>query len=233
MLRRLPCAMLALACVATPVSAEVAADPEGALAGSASLLTATARQQIDIAPASPDVFGTTAVVAGVTFYDARFRRVSATDRHHPLVLELARDLAGLLPEVQLARVHALVSAKVRWAHDLETMRVADLWANAGETLERGEGDSEDIAVVKMQVLKAAGWSPRDLYVSIGRAQRVGTHIVLLARAPSGFYILDDRANRAMTSREHTQFTPILTLAEGKSWIHGRRVGGASGKRSAK
>jgi hypothetical protein len=32
------------------------------------------------------------------------------------------------------------------------MKVADLWANAGETLERGAGDSEDIAVVEMLVL---------------------------------------------------------------------------------
>ena len=30
-------------------------------------------------PPSPDVFGTVALNAGVTFYDARFRRVAATD----------------------------------------------------------------------------------------------------------------------------------------------------------
>ncbi|HVL29597.1 MAG TPA: transglutaminase-like cysteine peptidase [Sphingomicrobium sp.] len=175
--------------------------------------------------ASPDVFGTTAIGAGVTFYDARFRRVAATDRTHPMVMEIARTLEGMAPEQQLSEVHRQVLQKVRWAHDLDTMRVADLWANAGETLERGTGDSEDIAVVIMQVLKAAGWDPRDLYISIGRERKVGTHIVLLARAPSGFYILDDRANRAMTPQEHARFTPILTLSEGKSWLHGRRRGG--------
>jgi predicted transglutaminase-like cysteine proteinase len=174
---------------------------------------------------SPDVFGTTAIGAGVTFYDARFRRVAATDRTHPMVMEIARTLEGMAPEQQLSEVHRQVLQKVRWAHDLDTMRVADLWANAGETLERGTGDSEDIAVVIMQVLKAAGWDPRDLYISIGRERKVGTHIVLLARAPSGFYILDDRANRAMTPQEHARFTPILTLSEGKSWLHGRRRGG--------
>jgi len=168
-----------------------------------------------------------AINAGVTFYDARFRRVSRTDRAHPLVTQMAGTLRGLPPEQQLVAVHRQVLQKVRWAHDLDTIRVADLWANAGETLERGAGDSEDIAIVAMQVLKAAGWNPADLYISIGREKKVGTHIVLLARAPSGFYILDDRANRAMTPQEHARFTPILTLSEGKSWIHGRRRGGSS------
>ena len=182
---------------------------------------------------APDVFGTAAVAAGVTFYDARFRRVAATDNGHPLVAEIAGALRGLPPEQQLVEAHRRVLQKVRWAHDLDTMRVADLWANAGETLERGAGDSEDIAIVTMQVLKAAGWNPRDLYISIGREKKVGTHIVLLARAPSGFYVLDDRANRAMTPREHARFTPILTLSEGKSWIHGRRRAGGAARISAR
>ena len=47
----------------------------------------------------------------------------------------------------------------------------------------GAGDSEDIAIVKMQALKLAGWNPRDLYISIGREKGVGAHIVLLARTP--------------------------------------------------
>lgn len=183
--------------------------------------------------ASPDVFGTAAINAGVTFYDARFRRVARTDRAHPLVTAMAEPLRGLGPEQQLSEVHRQVRQKVRWAHDLDTIRVADLWANAGETLERGAGDSEDIAIVTMQVLKAAGWNPRNLYISIGREKKVGTHIVLLARAPSGFYVLDDRANRAMTPQEHARFTPILTLSEGKSWIHGRRRAAGAGRISAR
>ncbi len=191
------------------------------------------RPQSAIAPASPDVFGTVAVSAGVTFYDARFRRVANTDRAHPLVVQLAETLRGLTPEQQLAAVQGEVRSRVKWAHDLDTMKVSDLWANAGETLERGAGDSEDIAVVEMQVLKAAGWSQRDLYMSIGRDKRVGAHIVLLARAPSGFYILDDKASRPMTTREHARFTPVLTLGEGKSWVHGRRIHGSAARLSAR
>ena len=177
------------------------------------------------APVSPDVFGTAAIGAGVTFYDARFRRVSLADRNDPAVLAIADTLRGLSQMEQLAVVQREVLARVKWSTDLETMHVADLWANAGETLRRGAGDSEDIAIVQMQALKAAGFNSRDLYISIGRQKPVGAHIVLLARTPEGFMVLDDRVGRPMLAQSNRQFTPVLTIGEGKSWIHGRRISG--------
>lgn len=224
---RLICAALVFACIASAAPAQTVVGRESAAGKYNRLRNVGVRPYNAISPASPDVFGTTAVSAGVTFYDARFRRVANTDRAHPLVLQMAQSLRGLSPEQQLAMVHSKVRERVRWAHDLDTMRVADLWANAGETLQRGAGDSEDIAAVKMQVLKAAGWNQRDLYISIGREKGVGAHVVMLARAPSGFYVLDDRASRPMRPQEHAKFTPMLTLGEGKSWVHGRRVSGAA------
>ena len=230
---RLLCAALAFACAATGVSAQTVVGRESVAGKYNRLRDYPVRPQNGVAPASPDVFGTSAVGAGVTFYDARFRRVANTDRTHPMVADLAAGLQGQTPEQQLATVQSQVRQRVRWASDLDTMKVADLWANAGETLERGAGDSEDIAVVEMQVLKLAGWNPRDLYISIGREKGVGAHIVLLARAPSGFYVLDDRAPSPMTAQSSGRFTPILTLGEGKSWVHGRRVSGAASRLSAR
>ena len=110
------------------------------------------------------------------------------------------------------------------AHDLDNMGVADFWANAGETLRRGTGDSEDIAIVKMQVLKAAGFDPKDLYISVGRHSSRGAHVLLLARTVSGFFALDDQVEDILPAGRNTRFTPILTLGQGMSWIHGRRVG---------
>ena len=185
------------------------------------------------APVSPDVFGTAAIGAGVTFYDSRFRRVSQADRNDPAVLAIADTLRGLSPIEQLAVVQREVLARVKWSTDLETMKVADLWANAGETLQRGTGDSEDIAIVMMQALKAAGFSSRDLYISIGRQKPVGAHIVLLARTPEGFMVLDDRVGRPMLAQSNRQFTPVLTIGEGKSWIHGRRISGMTAHASAR
>lgn len=222
---RLICATLAFACFAATASAQVRVGPESAAGKYNRLQDLTYRPQNGASPATPDIFGTAAVSAGVTFYDARFRRVSNTDRAHPMVLALADSVRGMSPEQQLATVQREVKQRVRWATDLDTMKVADLWANAGETLERGAGDSEDIAVVEMQVLRAAGWNGRDLYISIGRELGVGSHIVMLARAPSGFYVLDDKYDHPVNASEHGMFTPMLTLGEGKSWVHGRRVNG--------
>ncbi|MFL6722762.1 MAG: transglutaminase-like cysteine peptidase [Sphingomicrobium sp.] len=175
-------------------------------------------------PASPDVFGTVALNAGVTFYDARFRRVASTDIKDPMVAQLAAAAAGLDPIAKLRLVQHEVNSRIRWQHDLDNMGVADFWANAGETLRRGTGDSEDIAIVKMQVLKAAGFSPKDLYISIGRHNVRGAHILLLARTTSGFYVLDDMNPELITPAQNNRFTPIMTLGQGMSWIHGRRSG---------
>ena len=175
-------------------------------------------------PASPDVFGTVALNAGVTLYDARFRRVSATDARDPLVLRIAAAASGLDPIAKLRLVQEEVNKRVRWSHDLDNMGVADFWANAGETLRRGTGDSEDIAIVKMQVLKAAGFSPRDLYISIGRHNVRGAHVLLLARTAGGFFVLDDQMQDLMTPMQHGRFTPVMTLGQGISWLHGRRIG---------
>jgi len=170
------------------------------------------------------VFGTVALNAGVTFYDARFRRVAATDARDPMVLRLAAAATNLDPVAKLRMVQQEISQSVHWSHDLDNMGVADFWANAGETLRRGSGDAEDIAIAKMQVLKAAGFDPKDLYISVGRHSSRGAHILLLARTASGFFALDDR-DGMMPASQNTKFTPIMTLGQGMSWIHGRRVGG--------
>ena len=174
--------------------------------------------------ASPDVFGTVALNAGVTFYDARFRRVASTDSRDPLVMRMASAAAGLDPIAKLQMVQHEVNQSVRWMHDLDNMGVADFWANAGETLRRGTGDSEDIAIAKMQVLKAAGFDPKDLFISIGRHNVRGAHVLLLARTATGFFVLDDTVQDLMTPAQHGRFTPVMTLSQGHSWIHGRRVG---------
>ena len=227
--------MLAIsgAFIACSASAQTVVGPDSAPSQFNRLRDLSLRPSTANTPVSPDVFGTAAVGAGVTFYDARFRRVALADRNDPAVLAIAERLRGLSPAQQLATVQAEVLSRVKWSSDLDNMRVADFWSNAGETLVRGTGDSEDIAIVEMQALKAAGFNPRDLYISIGRQKPIGAHIVLLARTAEGFMVLDDRVGRPMLAQNRGQFTPILTIGQGKSWIHGRRVGGMSLHASAR
>jgi predicted transglutaminase-like cysteine proteinase len=137
------------------------------------------------------------------------------------------------PVARLAVVQSEVTHRVHWRRDLDTYRVSDYWAQAGETLSRGAGDSEDIAVLKMQILKAAGFPARDIYLSIGRDRERGADTILLVRVGSEFYSLDDREPRPLPARAQRQFTPIFTLGKNSAWIHGSRVATRSSARASR
>ena len=176
-------------------------------------------------PVSPDVFGTVALNAGMTDYDVRWRRVSSADRNDPRIAEIVAPAAAMDMMHKLALVQAEVNHRVTWRADLDGYGVGDYWANAGETLTKGVGDSEDIAVVKIQALKAAGFSPRDLYLSVGRDSKRGADALLLVRAEGQFYALDDRSERPLTAEQYRRFVPVITLGQGRSWLHGRNIAG--------
>ena len=214
---------LIAALAAAPVMAETSGDPLAALTSD---IVVTGHR---VAPDSPDVLGTAAIDAGVTIYDVRFRRVSAADAHDPRLKIIADALSGLTPAAQLAKVKLLVARLVHSASDLDTMHVSDYWSNASDTLNRGAGDDEDIAIVEMQALKAAGFPARDLYISVGRSRVRGLHSVLIARIPQGFYMLDDAEPRivAAMGSASAAFTPIMTIGVGRSWLHGYRVHGSA------
>ena len=205
-----------------------------ALGGTASALPSA--PIYSFGPVSPNVFGTVALNAGMTAYDVRWRRVSGADQTDPRIAEIAAACSSLSNLQKLALVHTEVNRRVMWRADLDGYGIADYWANAGETLTKGVGDSEDIAVVKIQALKAAGFNPRDLYLSVGRDSKRGADALLLVRADGRFYVLDDRAARPLTPEEHAKFVPIITLgANGKTWLHGRNIaaGGAQRTRTAR
>jgi predicted transglutaminase-like cysteine proteinase len=188
-----------------------------------------------ITPSTPDIFGTVALDAGVTPYGARWRRVSAADASDPRIRALGGMVSrsSLDPVDRLAVVQREVAHRVHWRGDLDTYRVSDYWAQAGETLTRGAGDGEDIAVLKMQILKAAGFPARDIYLSIGRDRDRGADTLLLVHVGSEFYSLDDRETRPLHARTRRQFTPIFTLGKDSAWVHGSRVATRSLPRSAR
>lgn len=178
-----------------------------------------------LSPTSPDVFGTVALDAGVTVYGARWRRVSAADERDPRLAAMMAGVSDLDPVAKLGFVQREVRRRIAWRRDLDGYRVSDYWAQAGETLDRGYGDSEDIAVLKMQALKASGFNSRDFYLSIGRDSARGADTLLLVRVDGKFYALDDRLDRPLTSEEYARFVPVLTLGKGNAWLHGKRYAG--------
>jgi predicted transglutaminase-like cysteine proteinase len=217
---------LAISFGAAPIEAAVPAD----LLAPLDLGTVTVDARVS-APASPNIFGTVALDAGVTAYGARWRRVSAADQHDGRVRALAAAAvaSGHDPLSRLAAVHSDVGRRIRWQRDLDTYRISDYWAQAGETLTRGQGDSEDIAILKMQVLKAAGFPARDIYLSVGRDRSRGADTLLLVRIGGDFYALDDRSPGPLRAHGAGRFDPVITLGRNNAWIHGRRIARAASR----
>lgn len=185
-----------------------------------------APQQIIVTgrPKGPDVLGTATLNAGVTIYNARFRRVAADSLADPRVMAIAATLRGLPPEAMLAAAKRAVEARVGFTTDLDAMGVSDYWDEASDTLRRGKGDGEDIAIAEMQVLRAAGYDPDSLWISVGRHKIIGVHSVLFAKTPSGFVMLDatERAPLEVSGRGAGRFVPIFSIGTHGAMVHGVR-----------
>ena len=118
----------------------------------------------------------------------------------------------------------MIRQRVHYMSDPDSMKVADLWANAGETLIAGHGDDEDSAIAEMQVLKAAGYPADDLFITVGKSRATGAHIVLLARTPGGYKMLDQALAEPVDADSRlNSFKPVVSVGTSGSWVHGYRT----------
>lgn len=180
----------------------------------------------------PNLFGTATVPFRGAVMDRRWQRVSEAGPR-ARVERLARPLAGLARHEQAARVQAVVNRTIAYRADDDNWGADDYWATAEQTLLRGAGDCEDIAVVKMQVLRRLGFSDRDLYLMVGRDRGRGDHALLLVRMDDRFWVLDDRSDQLLAPEAINTFTPAMTFSARTGWVHGRRrIASAAGGASA-
>ena len=96
-------------------------------------------------------------------------------------------------------IQGAVYQRIRWMSDATEWGQHDYWASAAETLEHGAGDMEDRAIVKMQALRALGFSTRDLYLTMGRDKVGGPITVLIVRLGGRYYVLDDDGGAPFTT----------------------------------
>jgi predicted transglutaminase-like cysteine proteinase len=172
----------------------------------------------------PDVFGSVALRITRAPLMARWQRVQQAR----LVGPSARYAQSLNDRDEVERLEAVnryVNDRVRFIDDSKQYGRADVWSAAADTLNRGRGDCEDYAIAKLQMLRRAGFSDRDLYLVIVKdLVSRGDHAVLVVRAAGQMYVLDNGTSKLLNSEEIHDYRPILSFAAaGGAWTHGYRV----------
>ena len=175
---------------------------------------------------APNLFGTVALPVHADRYAVGWQRARLDASSSPAMQRLIAPVRGLSRSQQLHYVQSAVAQRIRWISDATEWGSHDYWASARETLERGAGDAEDRAIVKMQALRALGFPTNDLYLTIGKEKIGGPPItVLLVRIGRSVFFLDDWSGPPIPVERKLDFEPVLSFSGTSSWLHGRRVAG--------
>ncbi|MEP5938645.1 MAG: transglutaminase-like cysteine peptidase [Erythrobacter sp.] len=162
--------------------------------------------------------GTERVRIGKTRFDAKWNRV--VDRGLS-----SRDLTATLGAVPsgrdalLSKVNAWVNRSITYKDD----RGGDAWASAKETLSKRAGDCEDYAILKMQMLHAAGIAKKDLMLTLARDNMAGNdHAVLLVRTEGHWVMLDMGSDRVVPAAGDYGYRPVMSFAGNSRYLHGKK-----------
>lgn len=189
-------------------------------------LSAIVRTRDLVSPAvtsgRPDLFGSVALEVNRTPLDRRWRKVEQA-RLGGSAAAYARSLRELDRVGQVEAVNRYVNGRVRFADDSRQYGRADFWSAAADTLRRGRGDCEDYAIAKLQMLRAAGFADRDLYLVVVKdLVRRSDHAVLVVRTSGRMLMLDNGTDVVSDADTVSDYRPVLTFAANGTWTHGYR-----------
>ncbi len=163
------------------------------------------------------LFGTGMVSVRTTPYDAKWRRASSMTLGSAAgIAETARKMVTL---EKIRFVNSAVNARITYKNEAQ-----DSWTNTSRTFSSGNGDCEDYAIAKMQILHSIGLPSSDLYLVVGRdlVTRSG-HAVLVVRYEGKNWVLDNFVNEVRPDKSYGDFQPVMTLSSGGSWLHGGKI----------
>ena len=173
---------------------------------------------------APNLFGTATVPVALSRYSADWARAKRTAFDNPQMMNLIAPARALPREQQVAYIQSAVHQRIRWMSDATEWGHHDYWASASETLAHGAGDMEDRAIVKMQALRALGFRPGDLILTMGKDKVGGQITVLIVRtAPNRYLTLDDLGGTPIPSDRRQGFTPLMSFSADMAWLHGKRI----------
>ncbi|MDE2435910.1 MAG: transglutaminase-like cysteine peptidase [Sphingomonadales bacterium] len=148
----------------------------------------------------------------------RVRNSGLSGSYAASLLAIGQSTPGM---AKLAAVNAWTNAKIRYVEDRDQYGKADYWASASETLRRGAGDCEDIAIAKMQLLAALGVHRDAMYLTIARdTVRAADHALLIVKMDGKAWLLDNATDRVLDASASYDYRPIVSFSENHRWIHG-------------
>lgn len=170
------------------------------------------------------MLGTTAVSIRAARFNTIWAHAMQDATRSPQLLQMVAPARGLNRVQQLAFVQSRVHNSIRWISDATEWGQHDYWASASETLARGAGDMEDRAMVKLQALRALGFRPGDLFLTLARDRVGGPITVLTVRLGERYYILDDTGGTPfLAENRRNELDPVLSFGWTSAWVHQRPV----------
>ncbi|MBX7494086.1 transglutaminase-like cysteine peptidase [Qipengyuania sp. 1NDW9] len=166
------------------------------------------------------VLGSRMVPIGRTSFDAQWQRVSGarTDLAPTLA---TMGVSGTSRRDLIASVNSWVNRRIGHAEDTELFGRSDYWADAATTLRLGRGDCEDFALLKMELLAAAGVKREDMMLTLARDLiRRRDHAVLLVKTDEGFVMLDNVGSTPLDASRSHGYRPVMSLGAKQNFLHG-------------
>ena len=202
-----------------------------ALQNAACLQWVRPQAALSLAPQHPlaapgDILGSKRLAIGHTMFDRDWARVQ-NDRLSAVSSRRVLGGSPLTSKVALERVNAWVNHHITYVEDQQLYGRADYWAGANRTLRLGKGDCEDIALVKLQLLAAAGISRQDMVLTIARdLVRGADHALLMVKLGERYVMLDDSTDSILDATDANDYRPVLSFAPGHAWLHGYQTASA-------
>lgn len=155
-----------------------------------------------------------------TPFDSQWKRVKSDNISRSTFKRLVGGQSSD-EEATLGRVNAWVNRQITYTEDRDLFGVDDMWAGARRTLKLRKGDCEDIALLKMQMLAAAGVPRDDMILTIARdLVRQADHAVLVVRTPGGYRLLDNASDTVVDAAPRQDYRAIVSFGAKDTWLHG-------------
>jgi predicted transglutaminase-like cysteine proteinase len=170
--------------------------------------------------AGPDMLGTHAVPIRADRFSDSLKRAREDATASPIMQRMIAPARSLPPLQKLAYVQQAVTSNIHWISDATEWGQHDYWASASQTLAHGAGDAKNRAIVKLQALRALGFSNSDLFLTLARDSVGGPLTVVTVRNGGRYYVMDDTGSPPfLAEQRRLEFQPLMSFGMYGAWVH--------------